>query len=57
VDRAKQLKIKLEVAMAKIQSFEGEGYESVRGQSTRSRGQTESPSLDLSIGHHLSGGL
>jgi hypothetical protein len=27
------------------------------GQSTRSRGQAESPSLDLSIEHHLSGGL
>jgi hypothetical protein len=27
------------------------------GQSTRSRGQAESPSLDLPIGHHLSGGL
>jgi hypothetical protein len=27
------------------------------GQSTRSRGQAESPSLDLLIGHHLSGGL
>jgi hypothetical protein len=30
-DRAKQLKIKLEVAMAKIQSFRGEGDESVWG--------------------------
>jgi hypothetical protein len=30
-DRAKQLEIKLEVAMAKIQSFRGEGDESVRG--------------------------
>jgi hypothetical protein len=30
-DRAKQLKIKLEVAMAKIQSFGGEGDESIRG--------------------------
>jgi hypothetical protein len=30
-DRAKQLEIKLEVAMAKIQSFGGEGNESVRG--------------------------
>jgi hypothetical protein len=56
-DRAKQLEIKLEVAMAKIQSFGGEGDESVRGQSTRSHGQVGSPSLDLSIGHHLSGEL
>jgi hypothetical protein len=30
-DRAKQLKIKLEVTMAKIESFGGEGDESVRG--------------------------
>jgi hypothetical protein len=30
-DRAKQLEIKLEVAMAKIQSFGGEGGESVQG--------------------------
>jgi hypothetical protein len=30
-DRAKQFEIKLEVAMAKIQSFGGEGDESVRG--------------------------
>jgi hypothetical protein len=30
-DRAKQLEIKLEVAMAKIRSFGGEGDESVRG--------------------------
>jgi hypothetical protein len=30
-DRAKQLEIKLEVAMAKIPSFEGEGDASVRG--------------------------
>jgi hypothetical protein len=30
-DRAKQLKIKLEVAMAKIQSFRGEGDASVWG--------------------------
>jgi hypothetical protein len=30
-DRAKQLEIKLEVAMAKIQSFRGEGDESVWG--------------------------
>jgi hypothetical protein len=30
-DRATQLEIKLEVAMAKIQSFGGEGDESVRG--------------------------
>jgi hypothetical protein len=57
VEKAKQLEINFEVAMAKIQSFGGEGDESVRGQSTRSRGQTGAPSLDLSIGHHLSGGL
>jgi hypothetical protein len=56
-DKAKQLEYKLEVAMAKIQSFGGEGDESVRGQSTRSHGQVESPSLDLSNGHHLGGGL
>jgi hypothetical protein len=31
VEKAKQLEIKLEVAMAKIQSFGGEGDESVRG--------------------------
>jgi hypothetical protein len=31
VEKAKQLKIKLEVAMAEIQSFGGEGDESVRG--------------------------
>jgi hypothetical protein len=30
-DRAKQLEIKLEVAMAEIQSFGGEGDKSVRG--------------------------
>jgi hypothetical protein len=30
-DRAKQLEIKLEVAMAKIQSFEGEGDASIWG--------------------------
>jgi hypothetical protein len=30
-DRAKQLEIKLEVAMAKIESFGGEGDASVRG--------------------------
>jgi hypothetical protein len=30
-DRAKQLEIKLEVAMAKIQSLKGEGDVSVRG--------------------------
>jgi hypothetical protein len=30
-DRAEQLEIKLEVAMAKIQSFGGEGDASVRG--------------------------
>jgi hypothetical protein len=30
-DRAKQLEIKLMVAMAKIQSFEGEGDASVQG--------------------------
>jgi hypothetical protein len=30
-DRAKQLEIMLEVAMAKIQSFRGEGDASVRG--------------------------
>jgi hypothetical protein len=30
-DGAKQLEIKLEVAMAKIQSFRGEGDESVQG--------------------------
>jgi hypothetical protein len=30
-DRAKQLEIKLKVAMAKIQSFGGEGDASVRG--------------------------
>jgi hypothetical protein len=30
-DRAKQLEIKLEVTMAKIQSFGGEGDASVRG--------------------------
>jgi hypothetical protein len=30
-DRAKQFEIKLEVAMAKIQSFGGEGDASVRG--------------------------
>jgi hypothetical protein len=30
-DRAKQFEIKLEVAMAKIQSFGGDGDESVRG--------------------------
>jgi hypothetical protein len=30
-DKAKQLECKLEVAMAKIQSFGGEGDESVRG--------------------------
>jgi hypothetical protein len=56
-DRAKQLEIKLEVAMDKIQSFGGEGDASIRGQSTRSHGQAELPSLDLPIGHHLSGGL
>jgi hypothetical protein len=56
-DRARQFEIKLKVAMAKIQSFGGDGDENVRGQSTRSRGHAESPSLDLSIGHHLSSGL
>jgi hypothetical protein len=43
--------------MVEIQSFGGEGDESVQGQSTRSRGQVGAPSLDLSIGNHLSGGL
>jgi hypothetical protein len=56
-DRAKQLEIKLEVAMAEIQSIGGEGDKSTWGQSTRSRGQARAPSLDLSIGNHLSGGL
>jgi hypothetical protein len=31
VEKAKQLEIKLEVTMAEIQSFRGEGDESVRG--------------------------
>jgi hypothetical protein len=31
VEKAKQLEIKLEVAMAEIKSFRGEGDESVRG--------------------------
>jgi hypothetical protein len=31
VEKAKQLEIKLQVAMAKIQSFRGEGTESVQG--------------------------
>jgi hypothetical protein len=57
VEKAKQLELKLEVAMAEIQSFGGEGDKSVRGQSTRSHGQAGAPSLDLSIGNHLSGGL
>jgi hypothetical protein len=39
VEKAKQLEIKLEVAMAEILSFRGEGDKSVQGQSTRSRGQ------------------
>jgi hypothetical protein len=56
-DWAKQLEIELEVAMAELQSFGGEGDERVRGQSTRSRGQAGAPSLNLSIGNHLSGGL
>jgi hypothetical protein len=33
------------------------GMRASGGQSTRSRGQAESLSLDLSIEHHLSGGL
>jgi hypothetical protein len=36
VEGAKQLENKLEVTMAEIQSFGGEGDESVQGQSTRS---------------------
>jgi hypothetical protein len=36
---------------------EVKGMRASGGQSTRSRGQAESPSLDLSIEHHLSGGL
>jgi hypothetical protein len=57
VEKAKQLEIKLEVTMAEIQSFRGKGDESVRGQSTRSRGQAGAPSPDLSTDTHLSGGL
>jgi hypothetical protein len=57
VEKAKQLEIKLEVAMAKIQSFGGEGDESIRGQSIGSRGQAGAPSPDLSTSTHLSGGL
>jgi hypothetical protein len=56
-EKARQLEIKLEVAMAKIQSFKGEGDESIQGQSTRSCGQAGAPSPDLSIDNHLSGGL
>jgi hypothetical protein len=36
---------------------EVKGMRASGGQSTRSHGQPESPSLDLPIGHHLSGGL
>jgi hypothetical protein len=43
--------------MAEIQSFGGDEDESVRGKSIRSRRQAGAPSLDLSIGNHLSSGL
>jgi hypothetical protein len=54
---AKQLKVKLEIAMAKIQRIGGEGDKSAQGQSTRSRGQAGASSPDLLTGTHLSGGL
>jgi hypothetical protein len=37
--------------------LEVKGMRAFGGQSTRPHGQAESPSLDLSIEHHLSGGL
>jgi hypothetical protein len=56
-DRAKQLEIKLEVTMAKIESYGGEGDASVQGAINKISRTGGIPSLDLPIGHHLSGGL
>jgi hypothetical protein len=57
VEKAKQLEIKLEVAMAEIQSFGGKGDESVQGATDKILRTGGAPSPDLSTGTHLSGGL
>jgi hypothetical protein len=53
--KAKQLEMKLEVAMAKTRGVGGDGDEGTRAQSTRSHGQAGVPSQDLSITTHLGG--
>jgi hypothetical protein len=47
----------LRLPWPRSRASEVKGMRASRGQSTRSRGQAESPSLDLSIKHHLSGRL